>query len=582
MLFLVGITILTRDHKKIKIEKNIINESRYLQTQKDILNKSKNLNDISLFNKIRIDYDYKTFNDLLKIIQGRMYIEDIQDNDYNFKEILELFYKLDFKCLCYRKKFFKTILEMLYELFQKNLIENIQENEIYQDLLKKELIEIYNTYDDAYFLCNLKFYLTFLFENIKEFDFTFNLYLNYLSPHNKTFIQNISKCINQIEVLKLDIENKSDIMMIISNNNILYNLKNLILKLHIFTDLSFLSRLENLNYLEIRIYCVIEEDLIIPEIESLESLNIVCRSEKIKNINFGKFQNIKILSFVTNKISNIVSIKFDECFPNLEILYIADIYFNLDIDEKYLKTLFESIKNLKVIHLFVGRREFRYNLKKLEESMNIYVYFDLYEVPKSIFVRSEDKSFISIGGRFIPINEINNYLVNFGTSYFSSLYLKKNVPDDEILEKICVLGCIEILSLSDLVINKNMVANFRKLKYLKYLSIRNVEFEKECFFDMIDGLKYDIKILDLKSCKIPINELKVIGKLKCLWKLKILIDNAVEERLILRNLFNNLINNFKRLKVFILISDDFKKSDPIFIGLKVKGVKIYIENKTET
>lgn len=85
----------------------------------------------------------------------------------------------------------------------------------------------------------------------------------------KYFFCWISEHILKMETLKLKIHNKKSRILkhLVSNDNILINLNNLILILYESTDLNLLEKFKNLNYLEICTEFKSKSKIIIPELK---------------------------------------------------------------------------------------------------------------------------------------------------------------------------------------------------------------------------------------------------------------------------------------------------------------------------
>lgn len=97
---------------------------------------------------------------------------------------------------------------------------------MYQYILKKTLILIYY-WKYCYISRDSENKILFLLKNIKNLDFKFSLYLKYSYKYYEDFFYYISKYINQIEKLKLEISNKNIGILeyLVSNKNIKKNLK---------------------------------------------------------------------------------------------------------------------------------------------------------------------------------------------------------------------------------------------------------------------------------------------------------------------------------------------------------------------
>lgn len=574
--------IITKDGKKFKAKESFINNSKYLLALKDAVdegNKSLKVTSLACLTEVKINYEYKTFLDLLNLTNNYVHIKHIYKKYFDFKEILELFYKLDFKLRFFQENLFKNLLAILYHKYHENQITNLQNN-LYQKFMKEAIIKIYNI-NNGYFLNHINDYLSFLFENIEDFNFKFNIFLDHHFQCDEKLYIYIHKYVNNIEDLKIVLyyEPKKIVKYLKADEKILDNLRNFIIIIRSFTDLLFLYTFKNLKYLEIHISYITKEDLVIPEIESLESLNIKNISEEQK-IHFSRFKNLKILSLNVRKLSLMKFINFDEIFPSLEILYIDVINLDFNVDKEYLKNISSEIRNLKMIQFCIKNVKNENIIKELEKIPKVNINNDLINhSSKSIFIKFDDINFIINDGRFININEVGENEEIFKRSCFNSLHLRKYLPDNDILEQIYLFSFVEILCLSELVINEGIASNLGKFKYLKELILRNIKFEGNSFSTMLNSLKYTISELDLENIMISEYGIKIIRELKFLTKLKLSFDNLNSEKFIVSHLLNDSFNSFKRLQTFILISNFFRESNAIFLSLKIRSVKLTILNK---
>lgn len=556
MLFLIGITILTNDFKRIHLNNELIENSNLLLNKINfITNNCRNIERITLFMNIK----EKSLKDLLDLIQNNIFINNINETDYDFEDILRLFYKFDFRNEYYEKLLLRNILKILYKIYNKNSLTDLNNN-FYKELFLKIYFKVYKGFD---FLSVTQRHIVFLLENIKKLNYKFKLFFKD-KDFNKTLLNFISNNIYKIEKLKIEIYQKDSKILenLIINVNRLKNLEKIFLIIYQPIDLIPIKKYENLKHLEIH-FQYFNEFITFPEIKNLESLKIKYFGSC--EINFGKMEKLKILAYCGYDNFPIPSDLFKYC-PNLEYLFINTEYFNLDTNLRILKDSYYKLKHLKAIHIFD-----RYiNISQIENKQieNEYPKIIIHDVffcmnCCALFLGNNN---MTVNKKGNSINESMFFIKDFDISDINFLTEEYN------LENINEYSNVNYLSLMNLNVNQKMVLNFKKFKYINTFIIENVRFEVNSFFSLIDSFKFNIKSLELHNIIFPENEIKILRKLKFLENLTIRISGFNEE-FIFYNLFLNISQDeFLRLKYLELFSNNFNENDLIFREIKNRGV----------